>query len=55
MIVKISDENSLKGYISDHFNSDIKFNKKMSVVSNFYENVKQIIESQNKELVNRGC
>ena len=51
MIVKISDENSLKGYISDNFNSDIKFNKKMSVVSNFYENVKQIIESQNKELV----
>jgi hypothetical protein len=47
LIKQISDENSLKSYITDHFKIDIRSNKKLSTVSNFYENVKEIIKSQN--------
>ena len=50
LIKKISEDNSLKGYIGDHFKTEIRSNKKLSVVSNFYEHVKQIVENQERSI-----
>ena len=48
LIKKISEDNSLKGYIGDHFKTEIRTNKKLSVVSNFYEHVKHVVENQQR-------
>ena len=48
LIKKISEDNSLKGYIGDHYKTEIRTNKKLSVVSNFYEHVKHIVENQQR-------
>ena len=48
LIKTISEDNSLKCYIEDHFKTEIRTNKKLSVVSNFFEHVKQIVENQER-------
>ena len=48
LIKKISEDNSLKCYIEDQFKTEIRTNKKLSVVSNFFEHVKQIVENQER-------
>ena len=54
MIKNISDDNSLKSYISNHFDTDIRMSKKLSIVSNFYENVRQMLTSQSRDTFEEG-
>ena len=54
MIKNISDDNSLKSYISNHFDTDIRMSKKLSIVSNFYENVRQMLTSQTIDTFEEG-
>jgi hypothetical protein len=49
MIKDIPDENPVKGYITNHFSTDIWSSKRISVVSNFYENVRAIIRYESEE------
>ena len=49
LIKKISDENSMKGFLSEHFKTEIRRNKKLSVISNFYENVQEILKDQERD------
>lgn len=52
LIKNISEDNPLKSYIGDHYKTDIRNCKKLSVVSNFYEHVRQIVENQEIEVSN---
>ena len=52
LIKNISEDNPLKSYIGDHYKTDIRNSKKLSVVSNFYEHVRQIVENQEIEVSN---
>ena len=38
----------MKSYIEDQFKAEIKSSKKLAVVSNFYETVKEMVENQEK-------